>query len=78
MDEIVKIDVLRHKKSTFIFELVKPDNGQLYLSIEQIVDSFISRPENAKIKMRASFLVEIIRTLNKIQDVVPPYVSFKA
>lgn len=77
MDEIVKIDVLRHKKSIYRFELIKPDNGLLYLSIEQIIDSSISRRENAKIQIRASFLTEIIQTLNKLQDIVPPYISFK-
>lgn len=73
----MKIDVLRHKKSTFRFELIKPDNGLLYLSIEQIVGPSILHQENAKIKIRASFLTEIIRALNNIQDIVPQYVSYK-
>jgi hypothetical protein len=72
MDEIVKIDVLRYEKSTFRFELIKPENAPLYLSIEQMIDSSISRPENSKLRIRASFLTEIIRTLNSLQHFIPP------
>ena len=71
MAEILKTTLLEYDKSTFIIDLIKHVNGQLYIEVEQIIHFANHTNQAQKIKINPSILDDIIATLRSFEKVIP-------
>jgi len=71
MDEIVKTTLLEYEKSTFLLDLVKHDNGTLYVSIRQTIQIQENEVEVHKIKINPTVLDGIIEVLKNYKSSLP-------
>jgi hypothetical protein len=79
MEEILSTISLEYDKSTFIIDVVKHSNEQLYIAIEQIIHLHLTDKDNQsqKIKINPSILDDIIETLINFQKQLPKQLSSK-
>lgn len=71
MDETLDTVLLEYDKSTFIIDLIKHSNGQLYIAVEQILHRLNQENYSQKIKINPSILDDIIETLINLQKKLP-------
>lgn len=68
MEETLKTEVINTEKSRYNVELVKPENGILYVSISQCVFVNYLDTVESRIRIRLSDLEEIIQILASYQS----------
>lgn len=68
MEETLKTEVINTEKSRYNVELVKPENGILYVSISQCVFVNYLDTAESRIRIRLSDLEEIIQILASYQS----------
>jgi len=71
MEEIIKTILLKHGKSSFLIDLVKHENGKLYVAIQQIIRDDFESFQMQTIKINPAILVKIIETLTIYKNELP-------
>lgn len=71
MEEKLKTTLLKNDKSTFLIDLIKHNNGTLYVEILQTTPTKKNKPEVNKIKINPSVLAEIIEVLINYKKSLP-------
>ncbi len=71
MREIIKTSLLEYDKSTFLIDLVKHGNGQLYINIQQSIHIDDKPSLQQEIKINPSVLDEIIEVLKNYLNEIP-------
>jgi len=71
MEEIIKTILLEHGKSSFLIDLVKHENGKLYVAIQQIIRDDFENFQTQTIKINPAILVKIIETLTIYKNELP-------
>lgn len=71
MKEIIKTSLLEFEKSTFLIDLVKHSNGQLYITIQQSIHLNDNPTIQQEIKINPSVLDEIIEVLKNYLNEIP-------
>ncbi|MFZ4741721.1 MAG: hypothetical protein ACOYLE_11215 [Bacteroidales bacterium] len=78
MEDILKTILLEYEKSTFLIDLVKHNNDNVYISVQQIIHQKDGISESQKIKINPSFLNNIIEVLTNFQKEIPNIKSISA
>lgn len=71
MEENVKQVLLEYGKRTFHIDLVRHSNGQLYISLQQVIHLEDDAIEQQKIKINPSILDDLIEVLTCFQAELP-------
>ena len=71
MQEIIKTTLLEYDKSTFLVDLVKHDNGQLFITIEQTVHVGSDKDISQVIKINPAIVQDLIEVLSIYQTSLP-------
>jgi hypothetical protein len=67
MEEIIKTIQLEYEKSSFLIDLVKHQNGKLFISINQIVHKENGGNISQEIKINPAILDDILSTLSNFK-----------
>ena len=71
MEEIIKTTLLEHGKSSFLIDLVKHENGKLYVAIQQIIRDDFENFQTQTIKINPVILVKVIEALTIYKNELP-------
>jgi hypothetical protein len=71
MQEIIKTTLLEYDKSTFLVDLVKHDNGHLFITIEQTVHAGSDKDISQVIKINPAIVQDLIEVLSIYQTSLP-------
>ncbi|HEY8688945.1 MAG TPA: hypothetical protein VIM07_06890 [Chitinophagaceae bacterium] len=71
MQEIIKTILLEYDKSTFIIDIIKHSNEQLYIEVDQTIHLENDINQFQKIKINPSILDDIIETLTYFKENLP-------
>ncbi len=71
MDTEIKTTLLEYEKSTFLLDLVKHENGELYIAIQQTIQLNNNKTEVQKIKINPTIIDDLISVLNEYRGQLP-------
>jgi hypothetical protein len=71
IEEKLNTTLLEYDKSTFIIDLIKHSNGQLYIAVEQIIHLDNNVHQSQKIKINPSILDDLTETLLNLKKKLP-------
>ncbi len=71
MEEIIKTTLLEYEKSAFVIDLVKHNNGKLYIQILQTILDEGPNHKKRAVKINPSLLSDIVSVLNSYKTLIP-------